>query len=777
MGKRPFIVLLVFCLLWLAACGADAPEVLPTATAVPPQPTATATILPTALPTATMVMETAVVLPTNTPQITPTAVKPTPLPTRPTMLPTVAFQANVDYKLVTPSTEDLLNVVRRVSEFEDMHIEEHGGRSPYLQVNNFVMTDMDTLHPNPISNAADLLEDKSLTSYYFAWWEPSPIHFRILKDGILQYLNQEETEFESGKIIERIGFSLTPYALDSDDGLLWILQVDSFTFGTRIFMLFEQNELGQYELIPSPLPTFIGRAYSDGWIEDVILDRDFTGDGKPEVVLESYTIWSGSSERIFHLFFWDDTELVELEYISVPYFIDFNFEQTPQGLNEIHFTTQYNGRFDCSWSVTDVYRWPDGIAQHILSDHGNPDRAACNLPKAIVPFSEWNPEKDDQYPLLEQIVNQLHTSQEESIDFLVYAQSQLAMAYLEQGLNEKARQTIDQIYEMLDESEYAQVLQENDRTDSVTDLCRELIKSAEEVVETEFGAYLTEAEYLRGPGMGSEPYKPAICDLKFIGLNHVKNAILPADTLPEESLADLNLHYAFAQSVNLDDDPELEWVGILEPEAPWLVIFDAENNQWVPHFVDDIYPAPVLDLKIEQKILADTVDLSLLTLIITASSYSDALNYEVSLIDKIDQEYSIVASKHPYDEEPILQDLDRNYFDLDRPEDIPPKWKDLEDFLEEPEYISTYIETLVDAVLTQSDPDIASKITDLLAYLPPDDPETQPYIEHLTYLLGYHYELSGDDETAVTTYLSLIRQAPNSPWSWLAWARLEPAAQ
>lgn len=164
------------------------------------------------------------------------------------------------------------------------------------------MTDMDTLHPNPISNAADLLEDKSLTSYYFAWWEPSPIHFRILKDGILQYLNQEETEFESGKIIERIGFSLTPYALDSDDGLLWILQVDSFTFGTRIFMLFEQNELGQYELIPSPLPTFIGRAYSDGWIEDVILDRDFTGDGKPEVVLESYTIWSGSSERIFHLF-------------------------------------------------------------------------------------------------------------------------------------------------------------------------------------------------------------------------------------------------------------------------------------------------------------------------------------------------------------------------------------------------------------------------------------------------------------------------------------------
>ncbi|MBK6325263.1 MAG: hypothetical protein IPF56_04865 [Chloroflexi bacterium] len=47
----------------------------------------------------------------------------------------------------------------------------------------------------------------------------------------------------------------------------------------------------------------------------------------------------------------------------------------------------------------------------------------------------------------------------------------------------------------------------------------------------------------------------------------------------------------------------------------------------------------------------------------------------------------------------------------------------------------------------------------------------------LLYLSGLTYELAGDNNQAVTTYLSLIRQAPNSPWSWLAWARLEPAAQ
>jgi hypothetical protein len=30
------------------------------------------------------------------------------------------------------------------------------------------------------------------------------------------------------------------------------------------------------------------------------------------------------------------------------------------------------------------------------------------------------------------------------------------------------------------------------------------------------------------------------------------------------------------------------------------------------------------------------------------------------------------------------------------------------------------------------------------------------------------------EETAVSHYTTLIQQAPDSPWSWLAWARLAP---
>ncbi|MBK7177893.1 MAG: hypothetical protein IPH82_12020 [Chloroflexi bacterium] len=144
------------------------------------------------------------------------------------------------------------------------------------------------------------------------------------------------------------------------------------------------------------------------------------------------------------------------------------------------------------------------------------------------------------------------------------------------------------------------------------------------------------------------------------------------------------------------------------------------------------------------------------------------------LVDTSNEEYELIRNKDVYEEKPLLDELDADFFGLSIEEAERTNWRLLEGFDVEAEYMSSYVWDLTVAVLTQSDPDIANKITDLLAYLPPDDPEAQPYIEHLTCLLGYHYELSGDDETAVTTYLSLIRQAPSSPWSWLAWARLEP---
>ncbi len=515
--------------------------------------------------------------------------------------------------------------------------------------------------------------------------------------------------------------------------------------------------------------------YSDGWSE-VIVDKDFTGDGKNEIVIDSVTVWSGFSERTFDIFTWD-SRLIQLEQIVDTNYADFEItDQDNDSLDDVQVSTQYFSQFGCAWEAIDLYRWPNQVAQHTLSDHERPDTAVCNLSLAILPFSQaWNPEKDNQYPLLERAVNQFQENPDATPDLLAYALSQLAMAYLERGLDAQARQAIDSIYQFTNESPYKQYIREHDENDSVIDLCRNLVTDEAQVLKTNIGEYLTEAGFVRGRGMEPVPYKPAICDLKYLGLTLVQNSTLPSTISPVEALAQLNLQYTFAQSANLDDDLDLEWIGILEPEAPWLVIFDVENGQWTAQFIKDISSAPVLDLDFERREIMNNDNPSILVTIAGKSrSYLTTTEYTVLLVDKVDQEYSIVATNYLYDERPNLNNLTRDFFNLAQPTIVPPSWKQLEDILDEPEDIGFYLENLTDSSLTQTDPSIPEKINQLLNYLPSDDPEAQPYIEQLTYLLGYHYELSGDAENAVSTYLDLIQRYPTSPWSWLAWARLEP---
>ncbi len=350
------------------------------------------------------------------------------------------------------------------------------------------------------------------------------------------------------------------------------------------------------------------------------------------------------------------------------------------------------------------------------------------------------------------------------------------MAYAEQNRYDEARAIINTIYELPEQTAFIQYIQTNDATGSVIGLCRNLVADAYQVLETDMGEYLN-MNASRGRGFAdNEPDKSMICDLKYLALTQLQNASLPSSQPPQDSLLTLDFQFNFAQSANLDDDPNLEWIGILEPEAPWLVIFDAQNGQWVAEFAEDLFSAPVLSMEFEQQEGTDSEDSGVFVSVESGPTiYSTSAGYDVLLINKVEQEYVVVATSF-YDEEPDLKNLPPEFFNPDtaQPATLPPSWENLAGFLDEPKYIGDFIEGLTESVLTQTDPTVPEKITQLLTYLPSDDPDAQPYIEHLTYLLGYFYELSGAEENAVNTYLDLIQQYATSPWSWLAWARLEP---
>ena len=259
----------------LVAC-AEGQEVAVESTAVP-------TPSPTIEPTVT---ETAVSVPTVKPLLTATPTPQDPF-LRPTSLPSVAFEAVVEYQLVQPAFEPLLEVMRRGAEFEDIHLDKYGGHSPYLSINRLIKSDVNRYYSDPFPDLEALLSDVSLRSYYFGWYEPPEILLYLLENGFHQYLNQKQPELKTGEVIEEDGFTLTPYSIDLDDDSMpeWLIQFESLVFQARIFLLFDQGEDGEYELIPSLLPTFLGRSYSDGWVE-LILNKDFTGDEVNEIVID-----------------------------------------------------------------------------------------------------------------------------------------------------------------------------------------------------------------------------------------------------------------------------------------------------------------------------------------------------------------------------------------------------------------------------------------------------------------------------------------------------------
>ncbi|MBK8903239.1 MAG: hypothetical protein IPM53_18785 [Anaerolineaceae bacterium] len=772
----------IFLVFSLVAC-VEGQEVVVESTAVPtPPPTIEPTVMETAV-VMSVVAETAVATDTLAPS--PASSSPTPtfdwsLPTREPLPDVPLPDGEIAYDLTTPSSEKLFDALRQAAHAEDIYIDP---TEPYKHRFNsddfyhFVNADLDQFYPDNIPHVAPLLEDVFLSPYYFGYWIPSQVHLRILEESFIQNLNEAQPNFVSGSEIKEETYRLLPTALQVHDGhSLWVLQLDSHIFRTRLFVLVERDEEGGWNQIGEPLSIMTGRYSSEGWTT-IYTEHDVTGDEIPEVILESWTYWSGTGyTALIEVFSWDGEDLVPLPWIE-----EFDPEieiadYTGDEVDDIRVTRHYSRRFGCEWEEVDVYSWNGLQAEHIEQDDTPPDTAVCNLSQAVSPFySPGNLEKDDQYPLLERAVTQMREDDSASPDLVAYAETQLAMAYAEQNRYEESRAIINTIYESPEQSEYIQYIQKNNVTGSVVDLCRNLVADAESVLETNMGEYLN-MYATHGPGSDSnEPDKRMICDLKYLAFTRLQNVSLPSSQPPQESLAALDFQLAFHQSANFDNDFDLEWVGVLEPEAPWLVIFDAVDEQWQVIFIKDLFYTPILDLSFEQLELTEDETLDLV-IAIRAENYSDYPEptiLDIILVENVVNEFTQVASFTSY-EAVNLSELTQSHFGLGQPVKPDPFWVQLEDLDVDADYLTDYLEELQTAVLTQTDPTVPEKITQLLNYLPTDDLEAQPYIEHLTYLLGYFYELSGDGETAVSTYLDLIQRYPTSPWSWLAWARLEP---
>ncbi|MCA9945014.1 MAG: VCBS repeat-containing protein [Anaerolineales bacterium] len=747
--------------------------------------TAVITPLPTIEPTAT---ETAVSVSVVEETAVPTLAPPTETPTTPSpladvidfhQLVEVPLDTSVAYSLKIPDYNFLRDWLRTARETPERGL-------PYFYVFDLLAFDFARSFPHGAGQLEPVFEAAQGGMYL-----DERLTWPVLETAVVAYLNQNRISLQDGNPIDILELTVNPQATDlNSDGILeWLLAVESKDLYILGAIPLSVDQSGVYTILPNmiaPINTS-NTGVADGMAQ-MVFDFDFTGDGFVDI-LRVEQGYLGGPVAYIDVYMWNGYGFYRLETIdmSVPSFRPYASHEigdfTDDGVVDIKVTTSHEVNFNCAWDEVDIYSWNGRTPQHLLMEETQmPDTPECAMFHAITPrnyYSEAVLAEKSRVELLESALGQLTLETAPSADYLALGYLHLAMAYLERNEVSKAQQTFDQLYNLPDTASFSQLVKElyAENDGNLLSVCQRLYTAPEQVEATGISDYIYEGSVTGFFGAGSALLNPvAICPYPQLITRRLMALSLPANQHPATSLSQLGYTFSLYNSFNLDLDASLEWLGIVQKEEAYLVLFDEVDGVLKPVILSNIcldcQDALIYELRLDEEGTYVVGRLSSYQVTCTLS-YQLAVRNSPFLVRTTENGFDLdrigTYCGGDADERPLTE-ISSADFAPDPPR--PPTWRFLlheatgqEDW--------EWLRDTQTAVLNQTDPTVPEKITQLLNYLPSDDPEAQPYIEHLTYLLGYFYELSGDGENAVSTYLDLIQQYPTSPWSWLAWARLE----
>jgi hypothetical protein len=326
---------------------------------------------------------------------------------------------------------------------------------------------------------------------------------------------------------------------------------------------------------------------------------------------------------------------------------------------------------------------------------------------------------------------------------------------------------------------------------SPLEVCKEIYTRASELAQSqqEFNSDIDGYLTYWGYPISYEPDPNKVCPYDEMTYARLLSQHIPADINPIEEYSRAGFELSLAQSLNIDLDPELEWLAFYENR---LTILDSLNGEWQAEFVYGMYK-PISIQAIAQDITGDKLpdilvvaELSEPRVSVDGPCQTGDNNYSVITIDMSKEGYERVGindydcqSDPPPDlstEAGVarLVSLAKDYGSNGQK----PDWYYMVGLPGKPDSarnIDDYVRSIEKNILSGIELDSSrSKINALLDYIPADDLQGLAIRHQLQYLLGLSYEIEGANEKAVNGYLELIKNAPDSAWSWLAWTRLKP---
>ncbi len=809
MKKRLIIILFAFFL--IDACqqqeqGATTSEVLPSGT-----PTVTAVTLPPPVITTATTNPTTVPLPTHV--ATATEI-PRLSPTPPLEYGHVPLPEATTFRLRSPDPNILLDIIMTSRPYTLPGTRDIG---MLIQSFDYVYADLTHYYPYGLPGSLRAIEitDKSFRS---KWFESPKLEavWAITQASVVEYLNQHNIQFEPEVLQYRedIGLEFIPYPaqISSNPGEEWLLKTIYYHSKiqpvlTIIPVSIDSN--GQYQLVPNVIkPPQSGYA-------DIDVTTDITGDHLSDIVVVEINPLRlmGESDMAFlnpedvDVYSWDGAQIKPVGHTYLSRGADDNDQAyrlgdyNADGLNELQLFVPRTADFGCNWMQVDTYHWQNEVLQKNQYHQDVPDTVLCTL--ALILKQESDLTAPEKITVLEAALTDMDIETAPSADYLALLYVHLAMLYSSQAQEDQAVAVLNQLYDLPEDGRLRQLFtQTYEASDgSLLAFCNELYGITRRIpwkgwgppgpVWTGLGSDVDadiSASVYRSPA----PLPARVCPLNLLIDQRLEMVTAVATASPITNLENLGIPIAQSLTVNMDADPEMEWVGLLALNDPQIIIFDSVAGVWQGHSVARLETNGDTDF--------ETTDIdgdNLPELVVWHTIAEDeafcwdvAIRMSISIIHRSGNGFELVEHESDcYSDSPIAlahagEDkeafLHRLYFEhrlVPAPEVAPSRsWFRLEGFeVSEYETIERYLQSYLEpAVWSQTDADtIVNEINALLDYLPQNNPEAELYAHRLTYLLGYHYELSGDEEAAVSTYLDLIQQIPDSIWAWLAWSRLE----
>lgn len=759
-----------------------------------PSPTVQKT-LTTALPTATVLSKLAdTETPSPTVQIAPTV----PFPTLTTYSPSA-------YTLQRPDFQQLVSLISAVRAQAEQNMISDDWKGQILRQSTssqdiFITADFQRYYADNMPNASQYVENMPEEWKDLYYLPSGSIEEILFNHSLIDYFNEKQIRFVDKEGKQFGAFTVKAYVLDTyqpASQTRWLLQID--VAETRFWLVLLEDQSGKYKMIPSGMGSFSLINSSETVLTTGI---DINDDQKDDVVLlKSYYFAGGMTKNLF-VYTGGAQGVSLLDSIHLPkppvafrevyestYQIgDYNHD----GLKDIQITSPEFELFDCQWEKRLIVQFKGSKRTDQAIDGDIPHKPECTLARMMK-----SQQPNEQIALLQ--LAKTNLKQDASSDLRSWIQLRLAMLDYAQGRDQLAVQELNEIMEFPAQGKggfqravqaavqqagsspirVCQILNTVSREDEVKD---KTFDSDIDVDLAGFGTY----------PISFSPFPNIVCPYDEIINLRLKHQKLADGSSPEAAFASLGLQLSSLSLVNLDEDADPEWIGLLGVDA-WkrMIVVDWVDGLWqiTDQYRQYFSANAASDLQVKTQDLTGDGQPEVIISFAYDPEYQDKCStgknyHQLEIMDLKNTKNPELLSK-TFDcvaQSPLkilstqgLLDLLAEMKNVDPiGETTYPAWAKFQagQYGESTDLLND-VDEIEKMVLANTQPEQAQvKIKSILDSLPANDSAADILRERLIYLSGYSYELQGNNENALATYLSLIKLNPQSLWSGLAESRL-----